>query len=1702
MAEPYFDEDVPLSLSPSSPSRAASSSGASSPSAASEQPLSVRSHRPRGSRGRGQQRQAAVQAQAASSSSMSKTPKWRSGQVPPAPVFEGDVDVDPYCLRHYRKKLMRWIMITREFLPSNEQALRAREQLRGEAELELEEIDDSRYDHADGVQRLLQDLEESFGEKEIFRQGGAIREFEAIGRLQGETITAFIRRFRLLERKLQDSKVPTYPEQARVIKLLDGLRLDERAVSALLLAAGNRYEMKPILNAIKLHYPAGMSVTGLPLRGALTANNLKRVSNKQKHKRNWHTDVLAEETWDEEANEEVYDEENAEVQALHAEAWYEDDVEYDEDDVPADEHGDQAEPSQTDPQDSNVSELMEALTVTSKRLAELTKARGFFKSDVKKDGKGGNGKNSKGKGGFKGSSFKGSSKGSSKGKGKSKGSGKGGLRSSPMPTKANYDEQQKRIRDALCLGCGSAGHWLRECPNVQRHSAQMVTAGLTLDPLGHVAAANVWMTSASEASGQKVESVELPSLSKHEESHQCRDLRFGDYMTEHHQGILLNPKVLVQYANTGAALMIADTGCQKQVAGRSWHEQRQRDLHPLKTIPYKENCSFSFGPNAGVPSVQRLAYPSGIAGTAVVLGVSQVEENAPALFSRPSFELLGAVPDLVQGVMHYKALGKKSKLYLSQCGHLAIRVDEWPESEFAWPQLPEGDVLPDAWIPGSLPLKTKSLSHSNKPVRPPPHAGAAFISSNMVEKLALPDAEPPRVSVHLVPGGHGLCSDEHETRSQGSNAPDLVASSDCNHHVGNHNGFAGAVPSASARLSSTTGDMPARAGSSSLWSSRTHGLDMRPVRSKVVCDGDRRSSSTSAKSCTNGQNSVGNSGKEKVKLNAGKIISWLATGLSAALSTIAFTNSPSAESLSAAQGNLERIQAEWILADSEASQVDTGAASSTAGSGGQHEHLRQQSQILENKASSSSTLPDAQPRVGVSGGGRRGGLRGLCLGREKGAIAGSNPESNGGGSRQRTMSPEPLRGSADQPLLQEDRGAMTMRQGVQKRLLGNVKSMRAGMQMEQKIYAAQAERVRHFRLNYKCDLVEVYAGFGNITAEGLSRDLRVLQPIDKVHGISLDSKEDHEQLRYLLKCRRPFLTVWEIRCDPWSRIQHLNYTKEELDQLQAQHRLELEEMCKTIVEMHNDGCHFLLENPWGTEFWKQPSLEVVLALPGVACEKGAMCNFGLRGREGLLLKKETGWCSDLPEILKRVAVPCPGSQVHLHEECLGTNAKRGQIYTKKLAKAVIDGLCDALHRHGDERFCVPPEPESSSSWITGSFITVNDMPTWSSWTATTSAAQIPYASCWYLDIKRDEESWRPLLKEVEKRLQDKVQLSATVKTDTAFFEQINQLAPWQLSLVQIARTPKTRRLPSTLLLKEEITHRAAILLFSNGQIQFETEVVASILSAPGARFETPVAYAIFLFGRAPATTLEPEENKLPEASAPRTPRPSRMSAPSTPAPATPGVQAPSKDETALVPFEDTWHPTQPGAQDIHFPGLKQDSVPQWMLGVLRRLHVNLGHPGREALVRHLAAAGASGPALHGAKHLECGICNRTKPPKQPRPTKTYQARRFNDRVQMDIIYVKDVAGHSHTFLSQLDEATTYHVLDYLHSRSEDEVTMVLVRGWFKFFGFPDEFILDAEGAMKGFEFEVLCAQAGVKVRFIPSDAHWQLGKAERHGQAV
>lgn len=147
----------------------------------------------------------------------------------------------------------------------------------------------------------------------------------------------------------------------------------------------------------------------------------------------------------------------------------------------------------------------------------------------------------------------------------------------------------------------------------------------------------------------------------------------------------------------------------------------------------------------------------------------------------------------------------------------------------------------------------------------------------------------------------------------------------------------------------------------------------------------------------------------------------------------------------------------------------------------------------------------------------------------------------------------------------------------------------------------------------------------------------------------------------------------------------------------------------------------------------------------------------------------------------------------------------------------------------------------------------------------------PNFQVFYVDIVRNEEAWRPIIQEVRLRLEGKVSNSAIVKRGTAFFEQIQALAPWTIHQAQIVKSPKTRRFPLQLAEKVPLTHRAAILQHADGRLTIETEAVEDFTSGAAAKFTNPVSFGLLIYGEAPSTSLDPEENRKPEAPKPKAP---------------------------------------------------------------------------------------------------------------------------------------------------------------------------------------------------------------------------------------
>ena len=146
--------------------------------------------------------------------------------------------------------------------------------------------------------------------------------------------------------------------------------------------------------------------------------------------------------------------------------------------------------------------------------------------------------------------------------------------------------------------------------------------------------------------------------------------------------------------------------------------------------------------------------------------------------------------------MHYRALRSSSPLYLSSCGHLAIRIDEWPEVMPDWPVtkqqiLEDKLVSPDVWAPTAKKVAPFALPSASFPAAPPPsHAsgpereGAATWLAETMEMLPQPLL---RDSLQRDDSSSVLLSNKYKGRASGFHHP-AVRSSE---HSGEHDDYGG-----------------------------------------------------------------------------------------------------------------------------------------------------------------------------------------------------------------------------------------------------------------------------------------------------------------------------------------------------------------------------------------------------------------------------------------------------------------------------------------------------------------------------------------------------------------------------------------------------------------------------------------------------------------------------------------------------------------------------------------------------------------------------------------------------------------------------------------------------------------------------------------------------------------------------------------------
>ena len=206
----------------------------------------------------------------------------------------------------------------------------------------------------------------------------------------------------------------------------------------------------------------------------------------------------------------------------------------------------------------------------------------------------------------------------------------------------------------------------------------------------------------------------------------------------------------------------------------------------------------------------------------------------------------------------------------------------------------------------------------------------------------------------------------------------------------------------------------------------------------------------------------------------------------------------------------------------------------------------------------------------------------------------------------------------------------------------------------------------------------------------------------------------------------------------------------------------------------------------------------------------------------------------------------------------------------------------------------------------------------------------------------------------------------------------------------------------------------------------------------------------------------------------------------------PATQAPH----AIEPSVDASMPKSLQGAD-HGPKFRKLDVQQRQQ--LARMHHNLGHPDAQILGNVLRDQGWPSEAIEGVKDFHCPSCFEQQRPKIARPSHLTLPRAFNDLVSIDAVTWTSAQGVGYTFYHMIDSGTNFQVAFTCESRTSKEVASQMQTYWFSWAGPPKQLMSDSAGEFCSEEFAKFLQSFDIQSTVVPTEAHWQLGKCERHG---
>ena len=167
----------------------------------------------------------------------------------------------------------------------------------------------------------------------------------------------------------------------------------------------------------------------------------------------------------------------------------------------------------------------------------------------------------------------------------------------------------------------------------------------------------------------------------------------------------------------------------------------------------------------------------------------------------------------------------------------------------------------------------------------------------------------------------------------------------------------------------------------------------------------------------------------------------------------------------------------------------------------------------------------------------------------------------------------------------------------------------------------------------------------------------------------------------------------------------------------------------------------------------------------------------------------------------------------------------------------------------------------------------------------------------------------------------------------------------------------------------------------------------------------------------------------------------------------------------------------------------------WLL----RVHKNLGHPDVKKLQVFLRECKVSGAIVEAVEDLHCPTCHELQKPKIGRPAAIHPVREFGERVAIDGVTWTNAKGIQFFFYHMIDEGSNYHVAKVSSDKDAEAAMSAIESMWFSWAGPMVELFFDAGVEFNSTAFGNFLQSHGIRSRVIAKEAHFQLGRCERHG---